>query len=58
MAFVYGGALIAVVDREGHSERFYTLRLSLILCALTLIKSTGIIWVAFCVALYILWNKG
>lgn len=47
MAVIYGAFLAAVVDREGHSRRFYYGRQTLFLMVLMLCKNTGFLWVAF-----------
>lgn len=47
MAYIYGGFLFGVIDRENHKESFYYGRLILYLGILVLIKSTGFIWTAF-----------
>ncbi|MDE7249999.1 MAG: hypothetical protein K2N82_08950, partial [Lachnospiraceae bacterium] len=47
MAVIYGAFLVAVTDREGHSNAFYYGRQALYLMVLVLCKNTGFIWVAF-----------
>lgn len=47
MALIYGAFLVAVADKDGHSELFYYARLSLYLMVMVLCKNTGFIWVAF-----------
>ncbi|MCM1125975.1 MAG: hypothetical protein NC429_05830 [Lachnospiraceae bacterium] len=47
MALAYGGFLMAVTDREGHSEGFYYGRQALYLMMVVLCKNTGFIWAAF-----------
>lgn len=46
MAVIYGAFLVAVTDREGHSNAFYYGRQALYLMVLVLCKNTGFIWVA------------
>lgn len=47
MAVVYGAFLVAVLDREGHSDFFYYGRQALYLMVLVLCKNTGFIWAGF-----------
>lgn len=47
MAAAYGAFLVAVMDREGHSERFYYGRQGLFLTMIVLCKNTGFLWVGF-----------
>lgn len=47
MAVVYGAFLMAVMDREGHSQRFYYGRQALFLTVLVLCKNTGFLWMCF-----------
>lgn len=47
MAVIYGCFLMAVVDREEHSDFFYYGRQALFLMVLVLCKNTGFLWVAF-----------
>lgn len=47
MAVIYGAFLNAVIDRKGHSRRFYYGRQALFLMVLVLCKNVGFIWLAF-----------
>ncbi|MBQ9928634.1 MAG: hypothetical protein IJO65_11755 [Lachnospiraceae bacterium] len=47
MALIYGYFLVAVVDREEHSDFFYYGRQALLLMVLVLCKNIAFIWVAF-----------
>lgn len=47
MAVIYGAFLVAVTDREGHSNFFYYGRQALYLMVIVLCKNTGFIWAAF-----------
>ena len=54
MAVLYGGFLIAVLDRKGHTDSFYFGRLALYLMVLVLTKNVAFLWVAF--GLVFLWG--
>lgn len=47
MAAAYGAFLVAVMDREGHSEVFYYGRQALLLMVIVLCKNTGFLWAGF-----------
>ena len=47
MAALYGAFLAAATDGRGHRRGFYSLRLSLYLAVLVLIKSVGFLWAGF-----------
>ncbi len=55
MAVIYGGFLFAVLEKEGHRNSFYYLRLALYLAVLVLVKSVGFLWAAF--GLAFLWIR-
>lgn len=57
MAVIYGAFLAAAADEEGHTEKFYYLRLALYLSVLVLIKSVGFLWDAFGLVFLWIWRR-